>query len=129
MTHVRKAAFDERFWQSFDRLIEESDVIVDRPAGSAHPRYPDFVVPFDYGYLEATSSMDREGIDVWLGTLGNRELVGLVLTVDLHKKDAEIKLLLGCTFEEVQRISAIHNEESQAGILLLREDPPSSEAT
>jgi len=112
-----------------DRLIDASEVIIDRPAGSAHPRYPDFVVPFDSGYLKAASAMDQGGIDVSLGTLGNRKPVGLVLTLDLGKRHAEIKPLLGCTSEEAQRITAIHNEESQTGILLLREDPPSSEAS
>ena len=126
MVHVDKAVFDERFWRSLDRLVDESEVIVDQPAGSAHPRYPEYVYPFDYGYLAATSSTDGGGIDVWIGSLGNTAVVGIVLSVDLHMRDAEIKLLLGCTPQEAQRIKATHNENSQAGILILRENTSAS---
>jgi len=38
----------------------------------------------------------------------------------LHKQDAELKILLGCTASEAQAILAIHNHGSQAGLLVLR---------
>ena len=55
---------DSGFWQAFDRLILESEIVIDRPKGSAHPRYPDFIYPLDYGYLKGTTAMDGSGIDV-----------------------------------------------------------------
>jgi len=49
-----------------------------------------------------------------------RELVGVLLTVDLEKRDGELKLLLGCTAEEAEVILEAHNDGSQAATLLLR---------
>jgi inorganic pyrophosphatase len=40
--------------------------------------------------------------------------------VDLEKRDSEIKLLLGCTPHEAQRLLAIHNNGTQSAILLER---------
>jgi inorganic pyrophosphatase len=39
------------FWRSLDSLVSESRLVIDRPCGTPHPRYPDFMYPLDYGYL------------------------------------------------------------------------------
>lgn len=57
-------AMDKGFWQALDRLVAECETVIDRPKGTAHPRWPEFVYPLDYGYLRGTSSMDGGGIDV-----------------------------------------------------------------
>lgn len=36
-----------RFWELADRLVAEHRIVIDRPAGSNHPRYPDVIYPFD----------------------------------------------------------------------------------
>lgn len=95
---------DISFWQTFAALIETNQIIVDRPKGSAHPRYPDLIYPLDYGYLENTSAGDGDGIDVWLGSTATKTLTGILCTFDRLKRDAEIKLLLGCTREDVETI-------------------------
>lgn len=56
------------FWFTLDKLVDTSEIIIDRPKGTAHPKYPDFIYKVDYGYLKNTSSMDGDGIDVWVGT-------------------------------------------------------------
>jgi inorganic pyrophosphatase len=61
---------------------------------------------------------------VWVGSLPERELTAIVCTADLEKRDAEIKLLLGCTREEVAGILAFHNQGSQAGLLVVRDGEP-----
>jgi len=90
------------FWEFLDRLVASSQVRLDRPKGSAHPRYPEMIYPLDYGYLENTSAIDGGGVDVFVGSQPDRALRSLALTVDLTKRDAEIKLLLGCTPDEEQ---------------------------
>ena len=92
------------FWQTLAELAETSEISIDRPRGFAHPRYPDLIFPLDYGYLEGTSSGDGSGIDVWLGSLGTRELSGILCTFDTGKRDAEIKLVLGATEADIQSI-------------------------
>lgn len=109
------------FWQAFDTLLSQYALIIDRPAGSVHPRYPDMIYPLDYGYLAGTSSMDGGGIDVWRGTDPVQCLDALLVSVDLGKKDAEIKLLIGCTESEKDAILRFHNHsEFMQAILISR---------
>lgn len=111
---------DDHFWRLLDDLVAGARVVIDRPRASAHPRYPDLIFPYDYGYLEGTRSMDGGGIDVWVGSLPERRLGAVICTVDTFKRDAEIKLLLGCTPQETQAILSFHNARTQGGVLLLR---------
>ncbi|MFC2078406.1 inorganic pyrophosphatase [Candidatus Bipolaricaulota bacterium] len=112
--------FNDRFWKALDTLVQMNPVVIDRPAGSQHPRYPEFVYPFDYGYLAGTTAIDGGGIDVWVGSLGSRAVTGAVFTVDVHKNDAEVKILIGCTGDEMTAIETYHNAQSQSGILAVR---------
>ena len=116
-TYLREMNPDD-FWQYLERLVAESRVIIDRPKGSHHPHYPDIVYPLDYGYLVGTTSGDGSGIDVWTGASGTRDLSVVILTVDLHKRDAEIKILLGCTEDEIQTILVFHNENDMRATLV-----------
>jgi inorganic pyrophosphatase len=95
---------DNRFWQAMDRLAAEGQIVIDRPRGTTHPRWADLVYPLDYGYFDGTTAGDGDGIDVWVGSLGGRGLTGILCTYDTNKRDAEIKLLLGCTDEDVETI-------------------------
>ncbi len=112
--------FDESFWKAIDTLVSRSEIIIDRPKGSAHPKYPDFIYKVDYGYLKNTESRDGDGIDVWVGTKG-KEIDAIMCIVDLMKRDSEIKILLGCTEEEKEIIYETHNETPyMKGILIER---------
>lgn len=111
---------DNSFWETLDSLVNNSEIVIDRPKGTAHPKYPDFIYKVDYGYLKNTSSMDGAGIDVWVGT-GNKRIDAIMCTVDLMKRDSEIKILIGCTEEEKQLIYQTHNESQyMKGIMIRR---------
>ena len=121
---------DTSFWQAMMELLATTPVIIDRPKGSAHPRYPEMIYPFDYGYLENTIAGDGGGIDLWLGSLNTvmnkdsaKTLTGILCTFDTLKRDAEInparfvqkedlaaKLLLGCIEEDIQTIKVFYQE-------------------
>lgn len=92
------------FWDEMADLIANRPIVIDRPRAKAHPRLADLIYPFDYGYVEGTLAADGDGIDVWIGSLGNRVLTGILCTYDTLDRDAEIKLLLGCTDDDVQTI-------------------------
>lgn len=62
---------------------------------------------------------DNEGIGVWLGTDAEQKLDALVCTVDLVKRDSEIKLLIGCTPVEKSYIKSFYNEWPQIGGILI----------
>lgn len=111
------------FWSALDELVRRSELVIDRPRGSAHPRFPSLLYPLDYGYLAKTSSMDGEGLDVWRGSSPVQSLNAVICTVDLVKRDSEIKLLLGCTREETKIVLDFHNQSpSMKGLLIPRPD-------
>ena len=111
---------NDEFWDAIEELVKNTEIVIDRPKGTAHPRYPDYIYKVDYGYLKETTSMDGAGIDVWVGT-GGQKIDAIICTVDLMKKDSEIKILIGCTEEEKQIIYQTHNEtEHMKGILIRR---------
>jgi inorganic pyrophosphatase len=113
---------NEEFWQALDKLVSKSEVVIDRPKGSRHPRYSDILYSVDYGYLKDTSSMDGGGIDVWRGSAVEQAIDAIICTVDMTKRDSEIKILIGCTEEEKKTIYEFHNEtETMKGIMLRRD--------
>ncbi len=109
------------FWNYLETLIAQSEIVIDRPRDSAHPVYADTIYPLDYGYLAGTVAADGGGIDIWLGTLDDKQVTGIVSSIDLLKKDAEVKILYGCTEDEMQIILAFLNQGDQRGILIKRE--------
>ena len=95
-------SFDNSFWDYLQKIVDESEIIIDRPKGSHHPRYPEApAYPLDYGYLDGTSSMDGEGIDCFLGSLDDGIVSGVLCTIDMLKRDSEIKVLISCTDDEM----------------------------
>lgn len=113
-------SFDNYFWETLDILVNNSEIVIDRPKGTAHPKYPDFIYKVDYGYLKNTSSMDGAGIDVWVGT-DKKQTDAIMCIVDLMKRDSEIKILIGCTEEEKKLIYQTHNEtQHMKGIMIRR---------
>lgn len=113
--------YDSAFWHALEKLVSNSEIVIDRPKGAAHPRYPDLLYPLDYGYLQDTTSMDSGGIDVWKGSDVSQTVNGIICTVDLAKRDSEIKLLIGCTRREIGLVYTFHNKSAcMKGILIKR---------
>ena len=112
--------FDNSFWNALDALVGKSEIIIDRPKGTVHPKYPNFIYKVNYGYLKDTASMVGAGIDVWVGTK-EKNIDAIMCVVDLMKRDSEIKILIGCTEEEKAIIYETHNEtQYMKGILIRR---------
>ena len=115
--------YNEDFWKAIDELVSNSEIVIDRPRGSAHPRFPNFIYKVDYGYLKDTASMDGGGIDVWVGS-SDKKIDAIMCIVDLMKRDSEIKILVGCTEEEKLEVYKTHNEtQYMKGILIRRQIP------
>lgn len=109
---------NQEFWTMLEDLVRQSDVVIDRPKGSAHPKFSHTIYPVDYGYLQNTTSMDGEGIDVWVGTAPEHTVDAIVCVVDAWKRD----FLIGCTQQEKALIEEFHNRSQyMKGILIPRE--------
>ncbi len=112
---------ESEFWEYLERLIENSTIKIDRPKGTAHPRFPDLIYPLDYGYLKDTISTDGGGLDVWVGAQTSARLEGIICTIDLNKKDIEIKLLIGCSEADLITIIDFHKADAMRAILIRRQ--------
>jgi inorganic pyrophosphatase len=112
---------DKGFWSLLEGWVATCELVIDRAAGSRHPRYPAFRYPYDYGYLSGTCSADGQGIDVWRGSLSRHRVTAIVCTVDRFKRDAELKILVSCTESECQEICRTHNSGPQRAILIMRD--------
>lgn len=110
------------FWNDLQEMVVHNAVVIDRPKGSAHPRYPDMIYPLDYGYLAETTSGDGQGIDVWMGSSHSYEITGIICTVDTVKRDSEIKICIGCTETEMDTIRQFL-ENNSVGCLLVEHLP------
>lgn len=71
-------------------------VVVDRPLGSVHPRWPDLVYWVNYGEVPGTLGGDGQPVDAYLlGWEGPvREAEGVVTAVILRGDDVEDKLVV-----------------------------------
>lgn len=114
--------FDQdNFWTLLDHLGCTSDIVIDRKKGTQHPNWPERIYPVDYGYLKDTVSMDKSGIDVWVGTRGDKKIDAVMCMVDIYKRDSEIKILIGCTDEEKGSIYTFQNNTNgMKGVMIHR---------
>ena len=105
-----------------DSLVWTAEVVVDRPRGSPHPRIPGAIYPLDYGYLDGTCGGDGDGIDVFVGTAAGPGVSGILVTADPVKRDAEVKVLLCCSADEVTAAHRfVHDVLGIGGLLVRRE--------
>lgn len=117
---INKSPASDSFWDYLEQLVVSCSIIIDRPRNSPHPDFPEIIYPRDYGYLDGTAAIDGGGVDVWVGSSGSHYLSAIILTVDLHKRDTEMKMLLGCNDEEMQLILDFQNSRSMRALLVRR---------
>lgn len=118
---VRFMQYDTAFWDTLQVLVSKSKIIIEHLKGSSNPRFSGSTpYPLDYGYLENTSSMDGEGIDCFVGELNNSSISGILITIDLIKKDSEIKLLINCSNSDMLSAYNYINKTKFGKALLLK---------
>jgi inorganic pyrophosphatase len=108
------------FWDYLQKVVASNEIVIDRPQGSTHHRYPQGSYPVDYGYLRGTTAMDGGG-DIWVGTLDYQEVVGILGCVDLSKKDTELKIIYDCNEDEIQSILDFVNVGQMRAIYIKKE--------
>ena len=109
----------EKFFNALEKIIEENGIEIDRPKGSRHPNFPDFIYEVDYGYIRSSKSQDGKEIDVFVGT-SDAGAVGCVCTIDLLKKDSEIKVLFNCTREEIDLVLEMMSHDPMSCVFIAR---------
>lgn len=112
-------SMNEGFFRSLDELVQKNGLTVDRPKGSAHPRYPEYIYPLDYGFINGTTSTDKAEIDAWIGE-GEPRVSGIIVTFDPIKRDSEMKVCVGCGPDELQAALASNSRGDMRAILVAR---------
>ena len=99
-------------------------VIIDRPLGSYHPKYPDLYYPINYGYIEGILGGDNEaqdayviGVDVPL-----KEFEGKVIAIIKRDNDIEDKWVVGeinknFTDEEIRSATYFQEQYFKSSII------------
>jgi inorganic pyrophosphatase len=114
--------YSNEFWECLNKLVKENDIVIDRPKGTTHPKYDDMVYEIDYGYISNTKTSDGKEIDVFKGSSHNSNVGTILCTIDLLKKDIEIKVLIGCTTGEKEKIyDFLSNSEYMKAIIIERD--------
>ncbi len=108
------------FWQKLDTLVLSSTLVIERKKGTAHPNYPNLIYPCNYGYLKDTHSSDMGEIDIFVGSRHASQTDTIIVAVDVLKKDAEVKVLLGCTEEEETGILHFLNQTDFQKTIIVR---------
>ncbi len=107
-------------WQHGDLLVQRGELVVDRPRGTSHPAFADFVYPLDYGFIAGTRGGDGEGVDVWLGTGPAEQITAIACTVDPFRRNAELKLLWRCTPTQIHLVEDFYAPQPQACLMVRR---------
>lgn len=66
---------NNEFWNALDELVCNSDIVIDRPKGSAHPKYPHITYKVDYGYLNYSKEEFEDLVE-------NDEVISVAAEVD-----------------------------------------------
>lgn len=118
MNHFENNAY---FWQKLDSLFFSSSITITQPAGSSHPKYANLVYPVNYGILKDTQATEQAGISIYRGSRSAHNVEALVLAADILNKDIDVKLLVGCTDEEIDSILRfVNSTEFQKSVILRR---------
>ena len=107
-------------WQLWEALILDRGIVVDRPRGSSHPRYPTMVYPLDYGYIPNTVGGDGAEVDVFAGSVPTG-LRAVVITHDKLKDDTEIKLLWNVDRHEIEEVRRFLSDGAMTATTLWRD--------
>jgi inorganic pyrophosphatase len=108
-------------WTRWEKLLRERGVTIDRPRGSAHPRYPSMIYQLDYGFIPGTVGGDGAEVDVFIGSAPTG-LRAALLTSDSVKGDREIKLLWNMTPSEIEITRAFLSGGAMTVELVWREE-------
>ena len=97
------------FWQKLDTLCLSGDFIETRKKGEVHPSYPNLIYPCRYGYYALSERDEEKMFQAFVGSEGSQP-VGIVICADILQKDLEVKVLIGVSEKEEEKILDFLNQ-------------------
>lgn len=114
------------FWQKLDTLFLSSGFSIARKKGDIHPNFANLIYPVDYGHVDDTKSISGEGVSLYAGSLNRNKITAVIVAADILAKELDVKLLVGCTDEEVEEVLRFLNQTDYQKTVLIRRGDSSS---
>lgn len=109
------------FWQKLDTLILSSGMQRLASAGEPSPEYPRLVYPCDYVKIGEVSENGGTPLYCFIGSQKERQATALIVQADILERELLVKVLIGCSEEEIEKIiKFINAAEFQKAILVRR---------
>ncbi len=108
------------FWQKVDSLFLSSGFRITRKKGDVHPVFKNLIYPLEYGHINDTKSVSGEGVSVYAGSLDRNHITALAVAADILSKELDVKVLVGCTEEEVEEVLRFLNQTDFQKTVLIR---------
>ena len=101
-------------------------VIIDRPKGSAHPKYKDLIYPINYGYVPGIIAPDQEEQDVYVLGVNEpvHEFFGQLIAIIHRFDDVEEKWVVApenmlFTKEEIMEAVNFQEQYFKSQVIML----------
>ena len=108
--------------QSFLNQIVE--VVIDRPLGSVHPKWKNFIYPINYGYIPGTIAPDGKELDAFILKIGEplEKFTGRAVAIIHRLNDDDDKLIVipdgqTITDEEINKLTHFQEQFFQHKIV------------
>ncbi len=109
------------FWQKVDTLYLSGTRKVFKKKGEVHDTFKNLVYPLDYARIEDMKSVSGHGVAVYLGSENRNKVSALVVAADILEKELDVKVLAGCTEEEIEEVLRYLNQtDFQKTVLIKR---------
>ncbi len=109
------------FWQKVDSLYLSGTRKIIKKKGEVHDTFKNLVYPLDYARIEDMKSVSGHGVAVYLGSENRNKVSALVVAADILEKELDVKVLAGCTDEEIEEVLRYLNQtDFQKTVLIKR---------
>lgn len=109
------------FWQKLDTLILSGSRERLAEAGEPSPDYPRLVYPTEYAKIGEVSENGGTPLYCFIGSQKEKRASALIVQADILERELLVKVLIGCTEDEIERIiKFINAAEFQKAILIRR---------
>lgn len=107
------------FWQKVDTLFLSSNLKITNKKDEVHRQFSNLIYPIDHGYLLDAGEEGDQQISVYVGSQ-SQTVSALIIAADILQKTLEVKMLVGCSEEEIEAVLRFLNQTDYQKTVLIR---------
>lgn len=108
------------FWQKVDTLYLSGTRKLIKKKGERHDEFQNLVFPLDYARIVDMKSVSGHGVAVYMGSENRNKVSALIIAADILAKELDVKVLAGCTDEEIDDVLRYLNQTDFQKTVLIR---------